>query len=716
MFQRFLCLLLFVSTFLTLSAQLINNKSIWYDEIFTQKSVPGFNFMNDGIHYTQIENGSIQKLNFIKDKKPKTLLKSERFNQISEHALNGYQFSEDEDILILESQKEKIYRHSYKAIYHLYELEKDEIQIISELPIQEVELNSDASHLSYVRENNLYHFDLQTGETHQITQDGKRNAILNGHADWVYEEEFKITKAHKWSADGRYLAFVKFDESEVPVFRMYYYNDDLYPEDYSFKYPKVGENNSSWTLHLYDRLTKKVEEITPKESKHYIPRLNWTPQNELCITQMNRHQNHLSLDLYNPNSNQWRTLYQEKHSEYIEIKDVLHFLRDGSGFIWMSPKSGFQHLYLMNMDGSENRALTSGNFPVTKFYGYDENKQTVYFQAASVRPEQREIFAHDLKNTQTSKISRGEGYHTASFNRNYTYYIDHFSRLNSPTRHAIYTTGGILIKELENNTEIKNLKDALNVSPVSFMKLKSAGKDSLNGYILKPKSFDPSKSYPLFMYVYGGPGSQQVIDKMSGFYWWFQMLTEKGYVVACFDNRGTGARGDKFQKQTYMQLGNLETEDQIALAKQLGALKYIDETRIGIFGWSYGGYLSSSCILKGAEIFKMAIAVAPVTNWKWYDTIYTERYMRTRKENQKGYEENSPVNFAEQLKGKYLIVHGGGDDNVHPQHTHEMVRALIENNKHFDMLYYPNKNHGINGGFTRWHLFDEITEFIKENL
>ncbi len=697
-------------------AQLLTNKSIWYDGMLTEKRVPDFRFMDDGVHYTRLEGNAIVKYNFLKEKKGEILLDKKLVEEAMDGSVDHYAFSANEQYILLESGREKIYRRSYYSDLYLYDRSSSALKTVTAHRIRAAEMDPAERHISYVAENDLYMYDIKAGQETRITRDGEKNAIINGHADWVYEEEFAITSMHCWSPDGRYLAWVRLDESEVPVFHMKYYRDSLYPVDYAFKYPKVGEANSTWTLHLYDTETGVQRDITPEDAMHYIPRLRWTPGGELCITQMNRHQNNLQLHLYSNSESTWSLLYEESSPYYLDINDALTFLTDGSGFIWMSPKSGHTHLYLMDMQGEEKNAITAGDYPVTAFYGVDEKERKLYYQAAKTNATQRELYVYDLDEGSSRRISQDEGYHNGSFNSTYTHYIDHYGQLNRPTEHHIHQSDGTFVRTLEDNDELRRIQEAMELPGIEFMRLKSAASDSLNGYILKPQKMEEGRKYPLLMYVYGGPGSQNVTDKMSRYYWWFQMLAERGYVVACFDNRGTGGRSDAFQKQTYMELGRMETEDQIAVARQLGALSFIDRDRIGIFGWSYGAYLSTSCLLKGAETFHLAVAVAPVTNWKWYDTIYTERYMRTESENPKGYRENSPVNFAHLLEGEYMIVHGGGDDNVHPQHTHEMIRALVDENKHFEMLYYPNKNHGIYGNYTRWHLFEEISNFLEDRL
>ncbi len=455
------------------------------------------------------------------------------------------------------------------------------------------------------------------------------------------------------------------------------------------------------------------------EPDGYIPRIKWTTKpSELCVFRLNRHQNHLELLLADAATGKTRSLLEEKNQYYVDINDDLTFLPDGGGFLWTSEKDGWNHIYVYDMQGNENVKLTQGDYDVTSLYGVDTVDGYVYFQAAKDSPLSRQLLRVKLNGKGLDELAGGKGSHSAQFSSTFDYYVRTTSTANTAPVYSVYRTKGNKEQRvIEGNSGIAELQEQYGTSEVEFFTFDNREGTALNGWMIKPNDFDPERSYPVFMYLYGGPGSQQVLDSWRGTnYWWFQMLVQKGFIIACVDNRGTGARGEEFRKMTYQQLGHYETEDQIDAARYLGNLSYTDPARIGIFGWSYGGYMSSLCLLKGNDVFKSAIAVAPVTNWKWYDSIYTERYMRGYKENTSGYDDNSPINFVDRLQGDYLLVHGITDDNVHWQHTVEMANALISANKQFDTYFYPNRNHGIYGDNARLHLYTKMTNFIMENL
>ncbi len=718
----FLFALLFAVT--TLIAQKeITVENIWQDYLFYPKSVPGFNFLNDGKHYTRLEKNTIKKYDLTTGTFVEDILSASAAGFEGEVA--DYTFSKSEDLVLLQTELEKIYRRSFKANYlvwngkQLEPLSKDGKQSYATF-------SPDGSKVAFVRENNLYCKDLATNKETKITNDGKKNHIINGGADWVYEEEFSFAKAFQWSPDSKKIAFLRFDETAVPEFTMTNYHDDAYPEYETFKYPKVGEKNATVTVFMHNLDQGKTTKVDTEKDMWklddpgdvYFPRIKWTKDPEkLCVFRMNRHQNHLQLLLADAKSGKTSMLLEEKSKYYIDITDDLTFLEDGKHFIWTSEKSGYNHIYLYDMKGKEVKQLTSGKYDVSSFQGFDEKRGIVFYQAAEESPLERQVYIVDIKGKKKKKITPKKGTNNVQFSSTYDYYVLNHSDLNNPSTYSVYNFEGKEIRKIEENLAIQVLKKEYNIQESEFFNFKTSQNVNLNGWMIKPPNFDPSKKYPVFMYVYGGPGSQTVKDQYGGFnYWWFQMLAQKGYVVVSVDNRGTGARGEEFKKMTYLELGKFETMDQIEAAQYMGSLPYVDAERIGIFGWSYGGYMSSLCLFKGADIFKTAIAVAPVTNWKWYDTIYTERYMRTNKENESGYKDNSPVYFADLLKGNYLLVHGMADDNVHFQNTAEMVSALVKANKQFDTYFYPNKNHGIYGGTTRLHLYNKMTDFIINKL
>ena len=709
--------LLFVAAF-SFAQQEINLEDLWLNYKFYANSVPGFNFQKDGRHYTRLEDNLVKQYDLTNGKFTSNLfdataIKIDGFDG----NIDGYSFSDDESKMLIKTESEAIYRHSTRANFYVWD-GKNLSKLYDKGKQRYATFSPDATKVAFVNDNNLYYKDLQSGKVIQITNDGKRNEIINGATDWVYEEEFGFAKGFQWSPDSKYLGYYRFDESLVKEFTMTNYHDNDYPEYVTFKYPKVGATNSTVDIFIYDLNKKSKQKVDlGKDTDIYVPRIKWTETpNQLCVFKMNRLQNHLQLYSVNANTGAKKLLLEEKNKYYIDIDDDLTFLKNGKQFIWTSENKGFNHIYLYGMNGKLIQPLTRGKFDVTNLYGVDQKRNKLYYQAAKESPLQREVYSVELDGNNDTQMSKETGTNNVQFSSNFDFYVNNYSNINTPPSYTVYNNSGKQIRVIEKNASIKRTMESYKTSRVEFFDFK-ANQVKLNGYMIKPPNFDKKKKYPVLMYVYGGPGHQTVRDRWGGQnYWWFQMLAQKGYIIVSVDNRGSGARGEYFKKMTYKELGKYETEDQISAAKYLGSKKYIDEDRIGIWGWSYGGYMSSLCILKGNDVFKSAIAVAPVTNWKWYDSIYTERYMQDEKTNKEGYQNNSPVYFTDMLKGNYLIVHGMGDDNVHFQHTAEMVNALVKSNKRFDSYFYPNKNHGIYGGTTRFHLYDKMTRFVLEKI
>ncbi|NNK89092.1 MAG: S9 family peptidase [Saprospiraceae bacterium] len=723
--RRSIILLLFITGFIHGSTYTQNNitlEKIWKNREFSNKRVPGFNFMKDGRHYSRLSDNKILKYDLLNGEMVAELLNGQTLKDKAgfNGTIRNYRFNNDESKIIIESESESIYRRSSKAYFHIYDIKSQVLQAVyEEDKVMYATLSPDGSKVAYVWNNNLYFLDLESEITTPITFDGKFNEIINGSADWVYEEEFSFAKAFFWSPDSKKIAFMRFDETEVPEFTMTNYTNDVYPEYVTFKYPKVGEKNALVSIHIYDiKNDKTLIADTNPGHEHYIPRIKWTKkENTLMIYRMNRHQNKLELLLADANNGATSVIVEENNEYYIDITDDIRFLENGDQFIWSSEKSGFNHLYLYNLEGREMRALTSGDFDVTRFYGVDEKNKRIYYQAAETSPMERQIYSVNLRGTDKVILTPQKGYNSAQFSSTFDFFVCTHSTINQAPSYKVYDRKMNPVRVIEDNQELMKKASDVNVQNVEFFKFTTSENVELNGWMIKPDNFDPAIKYPVLMYVYGGPGSQQVTDSWKGYnYWWYQMLAKQGYVVACVDNRGTGGRGEEFKKMTYKNLGHYETIDQIEAASYLGSLGYTDQSRIGIFGWSYGGYMSSLCLFKGNEVFKAAIAVAPVTNWKWYDTIYTERFMRTEEENPDGYADNSPVNFVHKLKGNYLLVHGNADDNVHFQNTAEMANALISSNKQFDTYFYPNRNHGIYGDNARLHLYTKMTNFLNDKL
>jgi dipeptidyl-peptidase-4 len=706
-----------------LIAQLpITLEDIWQNGTFSAKGVPGFNFRKDGEHYTKRSGPALIRYALQTGEIKDTLFDARNIaggTTSWKGNFDGFAFDQAEKQLLLTCNTQPIYRYSSMASSYVYHLSLKKLTELHDgKPVRDPVFSPDARKVSYSYQNNLYITHLDTGKRDTLTTDGKINHIINGAGDWVYEEEFELVRAYAWSPDNKKLAFIRFDEQAVREMSMEQFVNQAYPQEQRFKYPKVGEKNASVSVWVYNLTDKTISEVeTGAEPEDYLPRITWTPTGSLCITRLNRLQNHLQI-LICPDTVPYKcqSLYSESNERYIDLHDV-YFLKNSTEFIIQSEQSGFNHLYRCDSKGKKYQ-ITRGKWDVTDFYGIDETSQTLFFQAANRSPLSRNICSINLNGKNQKSLHHAEGYHSAQFNTTLTHFIHTYSSLNTPPIYEVCHRNGKVLRNLENNAYLREKMTQYQTAPAHFFNFNNRQKIKLHGFMIKPTKPDsPDVRLPLLLFVYGGPGSQQVLNQWKGAnFWWFQMLAQMGFAVACVDNRGTGARGEEFKKCTYKQLGKLETQDQVDAAKYLGSLSFIDPKRIGIFGWSYGGYMSTLCLLKGAEVFKAAIAVAPVTNWKWYDSVYTERYMQTYHLNPSGYEENAPVNFADQLQGNYLIIHGLTDDNVHFQHTAEMCNKLIAANKQFDTMIYPNKNHGISGGNTRLHLYTLINKFLQEKL
>lgn len=702
-------------------------EDLYKKNIFSPQSVHGINWMADGQFYTSLVRDN--NLDFILKFDIKT-------GEVADTVLNGrdlqlesnpiridaYYFNADESQLLLASEMESIYRRSTKAFYYIYNLENKQLKKLAEGDKQSyATFSPDGSKVAFVRNNNLYYVELATMQEHAITNDGRWNYIINGSADWVYEEEFAFAQAFFWSPDSKKIAYYIFDESEVKEYNMQIWAG-LYPVDYKFKYPKAGEANSKVNIEVYNiQDNQKAKMDLGDEEDIYIPRVYWTEDvSLLSIIRLNRLQNKLEILHGNVATGKTDVVLTEESDTYVDINftDDLVYLKDKKHFIRTSEKDGYKHIYLHKMDGTLVEQLTKGSWEVDKFLGIDEKRKTLYFISTEVSPLQRHLYSIGLNGKNKTKMTAADGIHEVNFSPDFKYFINYHSSREIPLEVSLHTApNGSQVKLLEANEELKSKMKQYSWSKKEFLSFKNSDGTNLNAYMIKPPDFNENKKYPLLMYVYGGPGSQEVMNSWGGSReLWFQFLAQQGYVVACVDNRGTGGRGKAFKHSTYAQLGKLETEDQIAGAAYFSALPYIDKDRIGIWGWSYGGYMSSLALFIGNDIFKTAIAVAPVTNWRFYDTIYTERYLKTPGENPEGYDEYSPLSHVNKLKGNYLLIHGTGDDNVHFQNSVELVDALIAADKIFKTFYYPDRNHGIYGSNTRYHLYNMMTKFLLKNL
>ena len=731
---------LLVSLFLvigTLSATAQEKKNIELEDLYQRgtlyaRSVRGMNSMKDGKTYASFEKGQLNIYNYKTGELERTLFGIADLTMHPDSlpiGLQDYELSQNEDKMLCATDMESIYRHSFHATYYVYDFNAKTLQPLSNNGKQRLATFSpDATKVAFMRDNNLFIKDLKTGEEKQFTKDGLYNHIINGAPDWVYEEEFSFSQGFYWSPDSKKIAFMKFDESKVREFQMEEF-EGLYPEWYSFKYPKAGEDNSIVEIYVYDLESgKTVKMDTGKETDIYLPRIAWTKDaNVLAIQRLNRHQNHLEILAADATTGKSRVFYDETNDYYIDITDDWHFLEDGKTFLMTSERSGYNHIYLCSLDGKQAKQLTDGPWDVTSVYGFDGKE--VYFQAAKNTPVDRQIYAVNLKGKMREVIGR-EGTNSATFSNDFSYLINVNSTINQPRQYELYTNKGKLVRVLEDNHEYAERMKGYNLGEKKLMKISDPAfvlpdgtQIDIDAWQILPPDFDPSKKYPVLIYVYGGPGHQTVNNSWADSdYWWLQLLAQHGIISVSINNRGSGAQGEVFKKMTYLQLGKYETEDMITLAKYMAKQPYVDGSRIGIYGWSYGGFMAANGITKGADVISTAVSVAPVTNWRYYDNVYTERFMRTPQENPDGYDLNSPVHNTEMIKGNYLLCHGSGDDNVHYQNAMELIKAMISNGKQFDLMIYPNKNHGIYGGYEygdgecRMHLFTKIDNFLFKHL
>ena len=648
---------------------------------------------------------------------------------------NGKAFGQADDIIIsskypntvlLKKGTEPIYRRSSKSFVYLYDVVAQKLFQLEKEKIMHPTLSPKGDKIAYVMNNNLYLYDISTHSSRAVTTDGKWNEIINGNCDWVYEEEFEFTRAYEWSPEGNFLAYYRFDESKVKEYQFTQF-DNSYNKQYTYKYPKAGEENSKVEIHIYDVASNKDVKAQYDQGDIYIPRIKWTQDDKtLVVFWLNRHQDDLKLLSTNAQTGAASLLYEEKNKYFVEINDDWLFLKDGRNFLFTSEMNGYKHLYLYSLDGKTRTQITKGNFEVTEVNAVDETNKRIFYTMAWPRPMDRNVFVIDFAGKKATALTSGEAWHRVVLNDSLTRFYDFKTDINTPQKVTLNEIvmdkkKNMTMKEVRTLGESAKLKDKLNdynFGKAEFIRVPNSKGDTLNGWMLKPANFDPSKKYPVLFCNYGGPGSQQVANRFGSVSTWHQLLAQKGFIVVSVDNTGTGFRGEEFKKKTYLQLGKFEIEDQIDAAKYLATMPYVDKNNIGHWGWSFGGFMSALAITKGNEVFSAAVSVAPVTNWRFYDNIYTERYMRTPQENPKGYDDNSPINFTDRIKGKYLLIHGTADDNVHFQNSTEMVKALVKSNTDFESAYYPNKNHGISGGLdnTTFHLWSKMTNWILDNM
>lgn len=701
---------------------------------YRAQGISGLKPMLDGEHYTQIssDHKRIVKYSFKTGEEVGTLFDVTTARDCDLKSFDDYILSPDEKLILIQTETKPIYRHSFTAVYYIYNVKNNKMEPLSNNGPQQVPLFSpDGNQIAFVRNNNIYLVKLLFGNSEsQVTKDGEYNHVLNGIPDWVYEEEFSFNRAFDFSADSKMIAYVRFDESAVPMFSFPWYKGlapektsyATYPGAYEYKYPKAGEVNSKVSVHTYDiksHVTRKMD--LQIDSDGYIPRIKFTSDPEkLAIMTLNRHQNRLDLYMANPRSGLCKVAIRDEAEQYIKESAYSNIKFYPEHIVMMSEKDGYNHLYLYTIAGNLVKQITKGQFEVTSFLGWDQKANVFYYASNEGSPLRTAIYKIDGKGKKT-KLSTRTGSNSAIFSTNQKYYINTFSNISTPTLITLNDNRGKELTTLLDNSKLKAQTAQLNMPQKEFFTFRTSSGVELNGWMMKPANFNANKKYPVILHQYSGPGSQQVIDRWGigsfGDGGLFEAyMCDKGYIMVCVDGRGTGGRGAAFEKCTYLQLGVKEAEDQVETARYLGTLPYIDGKRIGIWGWSFGGYNTLMSMSDGSDAFKAGVAIAAPSDWRFYDTVYTERFMRTPKENAEGYDAGSAIKRAPQLKGSLLLIHGTADDNVHYQNCAEYSEALVQAGIQFDMQVYTNRNHGIFGGKTREHLMNRVANFFIQNL
>ena len=724
--KHLLLLLMLVATLVTFGqTKKITIEDIWNDFKFYPRGVAGYTAMPKSDYYTVIKRAGIERYSFATGERVDMLLSNADLERLSNGAVNiskvsGYEFSSDEKRMVIAVEEESIWRRSSLAFYYVYDLVNKTLTMVADTntKLHFAFLSEDGSKVLFARDCDLFYQDMATGKITRITSDGKENAILNGYADWVYEEELDMSSAASWSPDGTKIAFLRFDESRVKEYNFALY-DNLYPTDFKYKYPKAGEDNSLVDVYIYDVAAAQLTKIDLGDNSNcYFPRVYWLPNStDAVVLKLNRHQNQLDFIRYNTVTKAQDIIYTDKNDKWLDVTDDYYFLKDGKTMIVTSERDGFNHIYKVTL-GGEVKQLTSGKWEVNKIQYVNEAKKQIYYLSNESGVLNRDLYVVNFDGKKKALISSGDGWNQTVFSPNGNFYRNQYSNLNTLPIYTIRDAKGKELRVLNDNQNVQNTMNEYGFVKREIISFTTADGTQLNGWMMKPANFDPNKKYPVMMNCYGGPGSQQVENAYQSAqdYAFYQMLAQHGYISVCVDGRGTATRGDEFKKIIYQQMGKYEAIDQIATANWLKSLPYVDGSRIGIWGWSFGGYLSALSMFRGEGAFKMAISVAPVTNWRYYDNVYTERFMRTPQENPDGYDMNSPTTYANQLKGKYLLIHGTADDNVHFQNAMELVKGLNEAGVEYDQFFFPNKNHFILGGNTRTYLYTKLAKYIMENL
>lgn len=688
---------------------------------FSERGVKPLVSSADGMSYYQMndERTAVIKFSYETGKAVDTLFNTRKARECSFDTFEGFLVSPDENRVLVCRDREQIYRHSFRATYYYHDVRRNLVRKLTENKSKQMipTFSPDGKMLAYVCDNNIWlaKFDFDTES--QITKDGELNAIINGATDWVYEEEFGTTRLMEFSPDNKMLAFVRTDESKVPQYRFQTFDEKLYPDFYMYKYPKPGEMNSTAECRVFDieaRTTRTM--AVPLDKDGYIPRIAFTDSpDELAVMTLNRDQNRFDMYFVNPRTTVAKLVLRDENKYYIDSDFLTSIVFANGRFTYISEKDGYSHIYLYGKTGALQKQLTKGAFDVTRLLAVDPQTNNVFYESADESPLRRNIYKMNMEKGNSIKLSVGQGYNSATFSNNGKFFVLRHSDIHTPTQISLHDANGKLLRMLEDNQATAQKIVEARLPQKEFIVVTAAdGVTELNGWILKPANFDASKKYPLVMVQYSGPNSQEVTDRF-GIDWEYALLNE-GFLVACVDGRGTGARGEEFRKQTYMKLGILESDDQIAAARYFATLPYVDGKRIGIWGWSYGGYNVLMSMSRGNGVFKAGVAIAAVSDWRFYDSVYTERFMRTPQQNQSGYDNGSPLKLAKQLQGNLLLIHGTADDNVHFQNAMEYTRALVAADKQFEMFVFPDKNHSIYGGNTRSYLYQKVIDFYKKNL
>ncbi|WP_276893327.1 S9 family peptidase [Hallella bergensis] len=710
----------------------INLKSLAQGEFAAQR-ISGINPIEGTDQYAQVspDGTQIVQYSFKTGKQTGILFDVNQTQGETLTAFDGYVMSPDGKRMLIRTKTEPIYRRSYKAVFYIYTIQSRKLEKLSEGGPQQAPVWSpDGNKVAFVRDNNIFLVKLLYDNSEsQVTKDGQFNQVINGIPDWVNEEEFSFSSAMTFNADGTMLCWIRYDESDVKEYGLQMFkgtnpemtDNEVYPSMYSYKYPKAGEKNSKVSVWSFDTQSRRTQKLNiPLGDEDYIPRILPTPDaNRVMVYTMNRHQDELNLYTVNPRSTVAKLLIKERVPKYVQ-ESAMTSIRVGKDYVLLpSDRSGYMQLYLYDGNGQLQRTVGDGQYDITGVYGYDEKTGDVYYQAAALNPHDRQIYVSH-KNGKTDRLTDREGWNTAVFSADYRYFVNTWSDRNTPYVYTTRDNRGKLVATHVDNKELLQKTQQYGWRPKEMFSFTTSEGVKLDGWMIKPANFDANRKYPVIMFQYSGPGNQQVVDSwnigsMGQGGAFDQYLAQQGFVVVCVDGRGTGGRGAEFEKCTYQRLGNLEAKDQVETALYLSKQSYVDQNNIGIWGWSYGGFCTLMSMSEGRGVFKAGVAVAPPTSYRFYDTVYTERYMRTPKENPEGYNDNA-ITRTGKLNGALLLCHGAADDNVHPQNTFEYAEALVQADKDFKQIFYTNRNHGIFGGNTRNHLLRQITTWFKENL